>query len=271
MIKHINRTYADGIKEERLKLKTPDGRLLEASYLSKQSDLEAAPNKTVILFSGSHRSYEFYTVPMANAYLEKGYHVLCFNYGGFGASEGQPSQKSIELDAETVYQYLRDVKEVKDSDLVVHGFSLGSYPATYLSCHYPISKLIINRGFIKISTVAEDIAKSKLGKIVGKIVKLLTNYIGSFNNEKLIRQVKGKVLIARGTKDPTMRPNDYEALIEAFGQGQQLSKEELKSQGRLVALEVEVGHIHTAENLWFGIFKSDQDPSKRAFNQFIMS
>lgn len=80
--------------------------------------------KTVLLFTGSHESYEHDAVAIARAYKEKGYQILCINYGGFGNSEGSPSQSSIQLDAETAYQYIAN--QHPNHEIYAHGYSLGS-------------------------------------------------------------------------------------------------------------------------------------------------
>lgn len=210
-----NYTLIDRLKEgmggEHLKLKTPDGRILEAMHVKAQCKQSTDTHqKTVLLFTGSHRSYEFFACPIIEAYRERGCNVLCINYGGFGDSEGAPSEHHIELDAETAYQYI--LKNHSNNEICAHGYSLGSYPALHLAKNYPIKKIVCDRGFSKISNVTRDttlqISHPKVGIIVSKIIAFITqsmvNFVGSLNNLKNLNNLSGDLLCARADSDSKM-------------------------------------------------------------------
>ncbi len=93
----------------RVDFKAEDGAHLEGMYFAGQK----SGGKTVLICSGSHRSFEFYTAPMAQALLAMGHSVMLFNYRGFGESRGRVFAKGFNLDAEAAYQYLRIVIGLK--------------------------------------------------------------------------------------------------------------------------------------------------------------
>jgi len=62
----------------------------------------------------------------------EGYHVLTFDYRGFGRSEGRVSRAGAIDDAEAALAYLRDRPEVNGAPVVVFGQSIGGAIATVL-------------------------------------------------------------------------------------------------------------------------------------------
>jgi fermentation-respiration switch protein FrsA (DUF1100 family) len=96
-------------------------------------------NKTVILMSGSGgvASEQFAkTVPK---YLRRvGVSILMMDYRGFGRSAGTASSRGLYCDAEAMLAYLTASTALKGrglpgTDVVVHGYSLGSGPAVELA------------------------------------------------------------------------------------------------------------------------------------------
>lgn len=65
----------------------------------------------------------------ADALARRGSEVLLAEYRGYGASEGSPSARGIERDADAAIRYLLDERHVSPRELVVHGQSLGGAAA----------------------------------------------------------------------------------------------------------------------------------------------
>jgi pimeloyl-ACP methyl ester carboxylesterase len=65
----------------------------------------------------------------ADALADRGTDVLLAEYRGYGQSEGSPSARGIERDAEAAIRYLLDERGVPLSQLVVQGHSLGGAAA----------------------------------------------------------------------------------------------------------------------------------------------
>jgi len=224
------------MKGKKLNLQSPDGRILEAMYIQAQdTPLNTTQQKTILLFTGSHRPYEFDASAMAKTYQTKGYNVLCINYGGFGLSKGSPSQSSIELDAETAYQYIKE--SYPGTEIYAHGYSLGSYPATYLGKSYNLNKIIIDRGFSKLSNVVKDEATKLFGRTAGRILELLVKYVGSLDNTKNIKTASSKFLFARADNDKTMLQYHVNLL-----------KDQSKDSD---ILDFQGSHLHTIDSVWF--------------------
>lgn len=216
-----------------LQLQRPDGRVLEAMYVkAENSHLNANQDKTVLLFTGSYFSYERHGIAMAKAYQTRGYNVLCINYGGFGQSQGSPSQSSFKLDAETAYQYIRQSNP--NTEIHAHGYSLGSYPATYLGKNYGLKKVVIDRGFSKISNVTKDCATQLYGRIAGYVLKILVEYVGAMDNIKNVKASSSQFLCGR-----------------ASGEAQYHVDIIRKKSKNITIIDFQGEHEHDAESVWF--------------------
>jgi pimeloyl-ACP methyl ester carboxylesterase len=85
---------------------------------------------------------------------EAGFHVLCFDYRGFGRSVGVASEAHMSEDAETAYQAVI-ARGVAPSRIVIWGHSLGSAPAVELAIkHADSAALVLFGAFTSIDDVA---------------------------------------------------------------------------------------------------------------------
>ena len=228
---------------EEIEFKTADGYKLEGMYFANP---KASSKKTVLICSGSHRSHEEYTLPMVKGFMAMGLNVMVFNYRGFGNSEGDASEEGIYLDTEAAYQYLSKRKQLSDDSITVLGYSLGGGPAVDLASHHPID-LIFDRSFTSMSDVAYNVARNDLNltRIGGMFAKFIFNIGAQFNNLKKIKNIKGRIFLARGKHDKSMTDTMYK----------KMKREIEKSPGnkdRVFYEKIDVEHIHTDETLWFG-------------------
>jgi alpha/beta superfamily hydrolase len=174
-----------------------------------------------------------------------GHNVLVFNYRGFGRSEGIASENGFYRDAEAAYQYLRDIKGLKDDQIVAMGYSLGSAPATDLSSYHKID-LFLDRAFSSMKDVAYDIAsnKMKLGFIGGCIAKAVF-YLGGadFDLKEKIKSVEGRIFVSTANRDTTMSAFHSKLLEKSLADK---TKEDVSFE------EVDSDHIHySCSDLWF--------------------
>lgn len=90
---------------------------------------------------------------------EKGFHVITFDYRGFGNSQCHPSERGMMEDALLVWNWVRT--HAPDSKIYVWGHSLGSAAATYVTkelCDVgsPPSGLILDAPFTDLLDAAEN-------------------------------------------------------------------------------------------------------------------
>jgi abhydrolase domain-containing protein 17 len=77
-----------------------------------------------------------------------GFNVVAYDYRGYGASLGTPSEANTYGDITAAYRYTRDTLKVPADRIIVFGRSVGGGPSTYLASTQPIAGLILESAFI---------------------------------------------------------------------------------------------------------------------------
>ncbi len=77
-----------------------------------------------------------------------GFNVVAYDYRGYGASLGTPSEANTYGDISAAYRYTRDRLKVPADRIILFGRSVGSGPSTYLASTQPIAGLILESAFI---------------------------------------------------------------------------------------------------------------------------
>lgn len=114
--------------------------------------------------------------------------IMSYDYSGYGASTGKPSEYNTYHDIEAVYNCLKNDYGVKEEDLILYGQSVGSGPTLHLA-----SRLQRLRAVVLHSAILSGIR-------VLYPVKL-TFWFDIFKNIDKIRNVSCPVLVIHGTND----------------------------------------------------------------------
>jgi uncharacterized protein len=130
----------DGTTFHRVRFPTSDGLRLEGIQLE-----SAAPWPYWILFCPASGT----TIHMPEvqdqlrALQSFGYGVLSFDYRGFGATAGEPSEDGVYTDAESAYAYLTRNLRVPPARVILAGRSLGSAVAVELATRVNVAGLVL--------------------------------------------------------------------------------------------------------------------------------
>jgi fermentation-respiration switch protein FrsA (DUF1100 family) len=112
----------------------------------------------VLLCHGQTGNLATTTRPEYYAYLRAiGVNILAFDWRGFGASEGTPSEEGLYRDATAAYRYLRTQQHVPADSVVIYGHSLGTAPAIELATRVPAAALVIEAGPRSVRARAQEI------------------------------------------------------------------------------------------------------------------
>ncbi|KAH1131693.1 hypothetical protein J1N35_003071 [Gossypium stocksii] len=114
--------------------------------------------------------------------------IMSYDYSGYGASTGKPTEFNTYYDIEAVYNCLKKEYGVKQEDLIVYGQSVGSGPTLHLASR--VKKL---GGVVLHSAILSGIR-------VLYPVKM-TFWFDIFKNIDKIRRVQCPVLVIHGTDD----------------------------------------------------------------------
>lgn len=154
------RTPADiGLAYEDVYFPSADGVRLHGWFLPARSQACAT-----VLFL--HGNAENISTHIGSVYWmpARGFNVFLPDYSGYGASDGLPTQKGMQLDVEGAMRHLLSRGDIDTNRLIVFGQSLGGATAIYYVANTPhrnhIRLLAIDSAF----SSYRDIAREKLGE-----------------------------------------------------------------------------------------------------------
>lgn len=114
--------------------------------------------------------------------------IMSYDYSGYGASTGKPTEFNTYYDIEAVYNCLKGEYGVKPEEVILYGQSVGSGPTVHLA-----SRIKRLRGVVLHSAILSGIR-------VLYPVKM-TFWFDIFKNIDKIRNVNCPVLVIHGTSD----------------------------------------------------------------------
>jgi pimeloyl-ACP methyl ester carboxylesterase len=138
---------------------------------------------------------------------ELGYDVFAFDYRGFGASDGTPTEQGVYADAAAAYDHLVRVEQVPASRVVLAGRSLGGAVAIDLATKVPAAGLILFAPIDSVPSVAARIYP-------WAPVRLLARH--EFNSRAKASTINLPVLYFSGWPDSYMPRPDARALFDQF-------------------------------------------------------
>ncbi len=203
-----------GLAYEAVTLHTRDGVELSAWFVGAEN-----ARSTVIVChgNGGNISNRMALVRMFNGLS---LNVLVFDYRGFGASSGKPSEKGTYRDAEAAWRYIVNDRGIPPDHIVVYGESLGGAVAAWLAEGHKPGALILQSCF-------NSIQKLAFGFYRFLPVRLISRF--NYNTAEYVAGVSCPILIVHSRMDE----------VVPFSQGQELyalAKEPKEF------LEIEGGH-----------------------------
>jgi fermentation-respiration switch protein FrsA (DUF1100 family) len=88
--------------------------------------------------------------------LDAGLNLLAFDYRGYGASGGTPSEEGLYRDAGAAWRYLTETRRVPPDRIVLFGHSLGSAVAVELATRVPAAGLILDGALTSVVARAQE-------------------------------------------------------------------------------------------------------------------
>jgi len=94
--------------------------------------------------NGGNMTHRLDTINILN---ELGLNCFIFDYRGYGASEGKPSEAGTYRDAKAAYNWLTKNKKINPEKIILFGRSLGGSIAAYLTTKVDAKALVIESSF----------------------------------------------------------------------------------------------------------------------------
>lgn len=166
-----------------VEIKTADGETLVGWWLPPQ-----AGKPTILHFHGNASSLEG-DIGRWRRIGDQGAGFLAIAYRGYGGSTGKPTEKGLHQDALAAYDWLS--QRVAPTDIVIHGFSLGSGVAVRLASEKPARALVLEAPYLSIAEMARGMTRVPVGF-------LMTD---RFMSSERIGKVAMPVLMIHGDRD----------------------------------------------------------------------
>ncbi|ETV85902.1 hypothetical protein, variant 1 [Aphanomyces astaci] len=185
-----------GIDYEDVFIPCADGIKIHA-WLMKQPQPTTVP--TIVFFHGNAGNIGYRLPNAAKMYRHLECNILLVDYRGFGMSDGEPTERGLQLDAEGVVDYLhsRGASSVVDpSKLIVFGRSLGGAVAVYVASTRPtkVAGLIVENTFLSISAMVDQVMPW-LSYVKPVVLRL------DWSNEGRIPTLTHPILFVAGERD----------------------------------------------------------------------
>ena len=143
--------------------------------------------------------------------VKDGYQVYAVDFRGYGKSTGKPTHINVAADSELVFTKMKENEEIKNTNLIVYGASLGCQIATHLANKHQneIDGLILDGGFASFAEVAKLYApKEAHPYIEGALAKM-------YPSKEEIKDIKNiPKLIIHGKTDKSIPINHAEIVFK---------------------------------------------------------
>ena len=188
----------------------------EEVYLTTSDDLKIHgwfiphdnPRATLLFLHGnggniSHRLEKIWI------YNQLALSVFIIDYRGYGLSESSPSEQGTYLDAEAAWNYLTQEQQIRASDIIIYGESLGGAVAAWLATRVDAGALIIESVFTSIRDMGKHYYPYMPVTLIARIKYPVLEYI---------REVLCPVLIIHSPADDIVPFHMGKSVYEAANQ-----------------------------------------------------
>jgi fermentation-respiration switch protein FrsA (DUF1100 family) len=111
----------------------------------------------VLISHGNYGNIGYGGRPQFYAWFrDLGVNLFAYDYRGFGASDGVPSEEGVYADADAAYRYLRDSLHVPASRIVLFGHSLGTGVTIELARHEPAAGMIVEDAYTSVANRGQE-------------------------------------------------------------------------------------------------------------------
>ncbi len=136
------------------------------------------------------------------------YTLVLINYRGYGASQGEPGEKSFYKDALFIYDHFTRQPRIDPFRVIAMGRSLGTGVAVYLAAHRPLKGVILVSPYDSITNVAKELYPYTP-------VSIFIRH--PFDAASLAPSIQTPVLALTAAQDSTISSERSQALLSQWG------------------------------------------------------
>ena len=182
-------------------IETEDGLRLEGWYVPPQKE----NNKIIVFFHGNGQNIGSSYSGVAQL-IKDGYGLLMVEYRGYAGHKGTFTEQGVYKDCRAFIDWLSQTHQVKYSDMILYGESLGAAVAVQMASEYDAHALILLAPFSSMV----DIARARYPYLP---VSLLLE--DQYLSDKKIQQIRMPILIMHGNRDRVIDIESGGKLFEA--------------------------------------------------------
>lgn len=165
----------------------------------------AEPDCPTLLHLHGNGGHIGYAQPLNEAIVERtGAGFMAVSWRGYVGSTGAPSQDGLVTDALSAFDHLV-ADGVPGDEIIVHGFSLGAYPATRVAAERDVAFLLLEAPYESVLSVAQ-------GRMPFFPVRWLLR--DHYRADQVIGDVVEPIYIVHGDADRVIDPVQSERLLE---------------------------------------------------------
>jgi hypothetical protein len=144
--------------------------------------------------------------PLARALAARGMTVLLFDYRGYAANPGRPSEAGLARDARAAYRFLTGDLGLAPDRLLYFGESLGAAVVTELAAEQPPAGLVLRSPFVDLASV---------GRLHYPFLPVGTMLRDRYRLTSHLAKVRVPVTVVYGSEDSIVPPAHSRAVAEA--------------------------------------------------------
>jgi fermentation-respiration switch protein FrsA (DUF1100 family) len=161
--------------------------------------------------NGGNRSMR---APLAAALARMGFHVLLFDYRGYGGNPGHPSEDGLAADARAALDQLATRPEVDPARVVYFGESLGAAVALRLATERPPAALVLRSPFASLAEV---------GRLHYPLLPVSLLLRDRYDSAALADRLATPLLVVAGGRDQIIPAGHSRRLFAAASQPKRLA------------------------------------------------
>jgi fermentation-respiration switch protein FrsA (DUF1100 family) len=196
-----------GLKGEAVWLSPEPGVRLHAWFFPQPQPFQQDPVKkplATLLFCHGNAGNVSHRLGNVAFLLRAGFQVLLFDYRGYGASSGRPSEQGLYRDAAAAWAHLIERKDAAGVPRVIFGRSLGGAVAVELATRVQAEGLIVESTFTSLLSLARVSFPFPLPPLPVK-----------YDSLSKIRRLQMPLLVIHGERDALIPVSEGQALFEA--------------------------------------------------------
>jgi len=189
------------LKQRAVTFQAPDSASLTAWIIPAANAGADAP--WVLISHGNYGNIGYGGRPQFYAWFrDLGVNLFAYDYRGFGASDGVPSEAGVYTDAMAAYRYLIDSLHVPPSRVILFGHSLGTGVAIELARHVPAAGLIVEDAYTSVSNRGQEVFPFLPIKLIAKSRFASIDKVGALGLPKLFLHARndGTIPIEHGRR-----------------------------------------------------------------------